>query len=38
MSGTTAPLPQYASMVWCSIKSTGTTLPFIWNSGHCTVV
>jgi hypothetical protein len=27
MSGAIPPLPQYASMVWCSIKSTGTTLP-----------
>jgi hypothetical protein len=27
MSGAIHPLPQYAFMVWCLVKSTGTTLP-----------
>jgi hypothetical protein len=27
MRGAIPPLPQYASMAWCSVKSTGTTLP-----------
>jgi hypothetical protein len=28
MSGAIHPLPQYAFMAWCLVKSTGTTLPF----------
>jgi hypothetical protein len=30
MSGAIPPLPQYALMAWCSVKSTGTalSLPF----------
>jgi hypothetical protein len=28
MSGVIPPLPQYAFMAWCLVKSTGTTLPF----------
>jgi hypothetical protein len=28
MRGAIPPLPQYASMAWWSVKSTGTTLPF----------
>jgi hypothetical protein len=32
MRGAMRPLPQYASMAWCSVKqSTGTTLPFTMN-------
>jgi hypothetical protein len=27
MSGAIHPLPQYAFMAWCLVKSTGTTLP-----------
>jgi hypothetical protein len=27
MSRAILPLPQYASMAWCSVKSTGITLP-----------
>jgi hypothetical protein len=27
MSGAIPPLPHYAFMVWCLVKSTGTTLP-----------
>jgi hypothetical protein len=27
MRGAIPPLPQYAFMAWCSVKSTGTTLP-----------
>jgi hypothetical protein len=27
MRGTTHPLPQYAFILWCTVKSTGTTLP-----------
>jgi hypothetical protein len=27
MSGAIPPLPQYAFMAWCSVKSIGTTLP-----------
>jgi len=27
MSGAIPPLPHYVSMAWCSVKSTGTTLP-----------
>jgi hypothetical protein len=27
MSGAIPPFPQYASMAWCSVKSTGLTLP-----------
>jgi len=27
MNGAIPPLPQYALMAWCSVKSTGTTLP-----------
>jgi hypothetical protein len=29
MSGAIHPLPQYAFMAWCLVKSTGTTLPFL---------
>jgi hypothetical protein len=32
MSGAILPLPQNASMEWCSFKSTGTTLPLM-NKG-----
>jgi hypothetical protein len=28
MSAAMPPLPQYAFMAWCLVKSTGTTLPF----------
>jgi hypothetical protein len=28
MSGAIPPLPQYAFMAWCLVKSTGATLPF----------
>jgi hypothetical protein len=28
LHGAIPPLPQYAFMEWCSVKSTGTTLPF----------
>jgi hypothetical protein len=34
MSGAIFPLPQYAFMAWCSVRSTGTTLPLLlpgWN-------
>jgi len=31
MSGAIPPLPQYAFMAWCLVKSTGTTLPFIYK-------
>jgi hypothetical protein len=27
MSGAIPPLPQYAFMAWCLVKSTGTSLP-----------
>jgi hypothetical protein len=27
MRGAIPPLPQYAFMAWCLVKSTGTTLP-----------
>jgi hypothetical protein len=27
MRGTIPPVPQYASMSWCSVKNTGTTVP-----------
>jgi len=29
MCGAIPPFPQYAFMVWCSVESTGTTLPFM---------
>jgi hypothetical protein len=29
MRGAIHPFPQYAFMVWCSVKSTGATLPFL---------
>jgi len=31
MSGAVSPLPYYAFRPWCSVKSTGTTLPY-WSS------
>jgi hypothetical protein len=30
MSGAIPPLPQYAFMAWCLVKSTGTTLPLLY--------
>jgi hypothetical protein len=30
MRGAIPPLPQYAFMAWCSVKSIGTTLPLPW--------
>jgi len=32
MSGAIPPLPQYASMAWCSVKSKGTTLSLPYYS------
>jgi hypothetical protein len=31
MNGAIPPLPQYVSMAWCSVKSTGTTLSFTFT-------
>jgi hypothetical protein len=31
MRGTLSPLPQYAFIAWCSVKATGTTLPFTYT-------
>jgi hypothetical protein len=31
MHGTKPPLPQYVFVAWCSVKSTGTTLPFTFT-------
>jgi len=31
MRGVIPPHPQYAIMAWCSVKNTGTTLPFTFT-------
>jgi hypothetical protein len=41
MHGAVPPLPQYAFMVWCSVKkSTGTTLPlpFTFTASDITLI
>jgi hypothetical protein len=35
MSGAIHPLPQYAFMAWCLVKSTGTTLPYRMDTRLC---
>jgi hypothetical protein len=37
MSGAIHPLPQYAFMAWCLVKSTGTTLPFTFYHKNWTL-